>query len=386
VSTVHVVVPDGIDDPTQPSGGNAYDRRVCGGLEALGWRVVEHAVAGSWPEPDARACAGLARVVAGLDDGGVVLLDGLVATSAPDVLVPHAARLRLVVLVHLPLGTEGVGGGDGIGGGVTSVRWRERAVLCAATRVVTTSWWTRDWLLSTYGLQPDRVRVAHPGADRGVISSGTTTGGEFLCVATVAEHKGHDVLLEALADLADVQWRCTLAGSLTRDPVLASRLRDRAGEAGISGRLRFAGPLVPRRLEGAYAAADVVLVPSRTETYGMVVGEALAHGLPVIASDVGGVPEALRGPGAPGSVPEALAGLGDDTEAGRLVTLCDDTEAGLLVPPGDPAALAEALRRWLGGSSLRERLRRGAARRRDTLPSWVDTSARVSRALSEAAA
>ena len=104
MTAVHVVVPDGIDDPARPSGGNAYDRHVCRGLASLGWSVHEHAVPGCWPRPDAASSAALARVVQRIPDDAVVLLDGLVASTAPEVLVPQASRLRLVVLVHMPLG------------------------------------------------------------------------------------------------------------------------------------------------------------------------------------------------------------------------------------------------------------------------------------------
>ena len=51
MTEVHVIVPEGIDDPARPSGGNTYDRRVCRGLAALGWTVHEHAVPGAWPRP-----------------------------------------------------------------------------------------------------------------------------------------------------------------------------------------------------------------------------------------------------------------------------------------------------------------------------------------------
>ena len=100
---IDVVVPDGIDDPARPSGGNTYDRRICGGLTARGWRVREHAVSGSWPSPDAAAEEALGRVVRGIPDGAVVLVDGLIASTVPNVLVPEARRLALVVPVHMPL-------------------------------------------------------------------------------------------------------------------------------------------------------------------------------------------------------------------------------------------------------------------------------------------
>src|SRR5689334_22207722 len=104
--TVHFVVPDGIDDPERPSGGNIYDRRVRDGLPVAGWRVHEHPVAGFWATPDRAALAGLATLLDALPDGAVVLVDGLIATPARDVLLPEAERLRLVVLVHMPTGDE----------------------------------------------------------------------------------------------------------------------------------------------------------------------------------------------------------------------------------------------------------------------------------------
>src|SRR5450631_91881 len=135
MTTVHVVIPGGVDDPARPSGGNVYDRRICNGLAALGWGVHEHAVDGGWPWPDAEAHRALGRVIAELPDGAVVLIGGLIASTVPAVLVPHAERLVLVVLVHLPLG-------DGPPGHVAAdARSSECTVLAAATAVVTTSAW-----------------------------------------------------------------------------------------------------------------------------------------------------------------------------------------------------------------------------------------------------
>ena len=107
MTEVHVIVPEGIDDPARPSGGNTYDRRVCRGLAALGWSVREHAVPGDWPRPGPAGHAALARAVRRIPDGAVVLLDGLIASAGPEALVPQAGRLRQVVLVHMPLGHHG---------------------------------------------------------------------------------------------------------------------------------------------------------------------------------------------------------------------------------------------------------------------------------------
>src|SRR5436305_922520 len=149
-----MVVPEGIDDPARPSGGNTYDRQVSRGLSALGWSVHEHAVPGCWPRADAASFAALAGVVQLIPDDAVVVLDGLVASTAPEVLVPQARRLRLIVLVHMPLVHYPPDDDP------DDARGRERAVLSVADAVVTTSAWSRRRLLEHYGLAANRAHVA----------------------------------------------------------------------------------------------------------------------------------------------------------------------------------------------------------------------------------
>ena len=102
MTAVHVVVPDGIDDPTRPSGGNRYDRRLCRELNASGWDVRQLVVPGPWPHPDAAALSRLARAVGAVPDGGLVLIDGLIASGGGAVLVPESGRLRHVDQDHQP--------------------------------------------------------------------------------------------------------------------------------------------------------------------------------------------------------------------------------------------------------------------------------------------
>jgi glycosyltransferase involved in cell wall biosynthesis len=354
VTEVHVIVPEGIDDPERPSGGNTYDRRVCAGLAALGSVVYERPVAGAWPRPDASGHTALARAVERIPDGAVVLLDGLIACAAPEVLVPHACRVRQVVLVHMPLGHRPPDAEAG------AVRARERDVLAAAVAVVATSAWTRRRLGELYALPADRVHVAEPGVDEADLAPGSAAGGALLCVAAVTPDKGHDVLLGGLATAMDLPWRCACVGSLLRDAPFADGVRRRARAGGLGDRVRFPGPCTGAPLDGAYAAADLLVLASHAETYGMVVTEALARGLPVLATEVGGVPEAL-GHGA------------------------DGTRPGLLVAPGDSAALGAGLRAWLVDAELRGRLRRAARQRRASLCRWPATTAVVAGVLAGAA-
>ena len=308
VTRVEVVLPAGVYDPARPSGGNVYDRRVCNGLRSRGFEVREHLVDGPWPCPDEDAEEALGKVVSDLPEDAVVLVDGLLASVSPRVMVPAAQRLRLVVLVHMPFGEAPPGHV------VPDAPAGERAVLSAARAVVTTSAWTQGRLLSLYGLRPDRVCVAVPGADRGRVAPGTATGQQILCVAAVTQHKGYDLLLGALSALGELDWRCTCVGTLDRDPEFVDHVRCRAQADGIADRLVLTGPLGGAALDTAYASADVLVLASLAETYGMVVTEALAHGLPVIATAVGGVPEAL----------------GVDSVGRR---------PGVLVPPENPRAL-----------------------------------------------
>ena len=342
MTAVHFVVPDGIEDPARPSGGNAYDRHVSRGLDSLGWSVREHAAPGRWPQPDSEALCALAGVVQRIPDGAVALIDGLIASAAPEVLVPLAGRLRLVVVVHMPLGHRPAYDS------ADEIRARERAVLQAAAAVVTTSQWSARRLLRLYPLEPKRVHVAEPGVDTADLATGTAHGGEFLCVAAVRFEKGHDVLVDALLSMSEQSWWCRCVGSVDHDPGYVEDLRRRARGGGLGDRVAFPGPRAAVDLDRCYATADLMVLPSRAETYGMVLTEALARGLPIVATDVGGVTEAL--------------GYG-----------VDGIRPGLLIAPEDPAALAAALRRWLDDAELRGRLRRAARERRKSLCGWSTT-------------
>jgi glycosyltransferase involved in cell wall biosynthesis len=341
--TVHLVLPGGVDDPATPSGGNRYDRRVCDELQRC-WDVHEIAVAGAWPQPAPDAHAALSGALTGLPDGAVVLLDGLVGCAAPDVLAPHRERLRLVVLVHLPLGDE-TGLAAAAAAELTAL---ERRTVHAAAAVIATSDGAARRLIARHGLPPDRVRVAAPGVDPAPLAEPSAGGGRLLCVAAVTPRKGQDVLVEALSRCADLEWTCVCVGALDRAPAFARQLR--------GDRVQFVGTRVGTALDASYAAADLLVLPSRTETYGMVVTEALARGIPVLGTAVDGVPEAL------GRAP-------------------DGTLPGTLVPPDDPAALAAAVRDWLTGPELRSRWRTAARARRETLGGWDETARRVSEVL-----
>jgi glycosyltransferase involved in cell wall biosynthesis len=346
---VHVVAPEGFDNPGQPTGGNIYDRRVCAGLAGAGWDVLVTTVAGASPVPSPGARADLARIVAAIPGGETVLIDGLIASPAAAQLLPHTGRIRMTVLLHMPLATALDTRHD------AGVQRAEQAVLRAVTGVVVTSEWTRQQILTRYTIPARRVHVARPGVDR-VAAPARPVRGHLICVGALGRHKGQDLLVEALAGLGERDWHCVLAGSLDRDPDFVDQLQTRITRLGYGHRVLLTGVLTGAALSHAYTTADLLVAPSRSETYGMAVTEALAHGLPVIAAAVGGLPEALG-------------------------STADGTRPGQLVPPSDPAALAAALADWLGDERHRHRLRAAARKRRSTLHGWEQTTQEIANAL-----
>ncbi len=274
---VHVVVPEGIDDPTRPSGGNVYDRRARPGADPVG------VVGGGAPgHRHPGRCPGRCPGVAARRRGRAGRRAGR-RRSAQAVLA-EADRLRLVVLLHMPFGERDV-----------EASVAEGRVLTAATAVVTTSEWSRRWVRRPLrAARRAGVTSPRPGVDPADLADGKRAGGELLCVAAVTPDKGHDVLLAALAEVADLPWHLTCVGSLDRDRALvdAAAAAMRPSSASPTG---SPGPAHCRRARSTRPTPRPTCWcwPPARESWGMVVTESLARGLPVLATEVGGLPEAL---------------------------------------------------------------------------------------------
>jgi glycosyltransferase involved in cell wall biosynthesis len=325
MSDLYVVWPDAVDDPRRPSGGNVYDRELGAALEGLGVTVYQR--------PD----------LGGIPDGSDVLVDGLLGLADPESIAREQGRLHVLLLVHLPLSLAHPD--DPV------VAEREARALAAAAGVVTTSDWTRRWLLRRHPLRPARVRVAVPGTTPAPPATAEPQGRRLLCVGPLTAAKGQDVLVDALSGLRRPDWSCLLLGAADLDPAFTERLQDRITEAGIDDRVRLGGAVTRDQMSAAYDATDLLVVPSRLESYGMVITEALARGIPAVAADTGGVSEALA-----------------DGPLGR---------PGVLVPADDAPALQVALTRWLADDGHRRRLRTAARVRADDLPRWSQTAGSV---------
>ena len=313
---VHVLLPG---SPETPTGGFLYDRKMLHALRRADRLDGVLVVPGSWPEPAAATIALAQRLVAALPNGSALLVDGLAFSPLLEVFQAEAARLALYALVHHPLADE-----TGLRE-QTRIRLfdRERRALALVRGVVAASATTARRLSNDFGVAADRIRVVQPGID---VNGGRRAGAAgrrrlpavpvLLCVAILTPRKGQDVLLRALASLRRQPWRLQLVGQ-SRNRAYARHLRRQALALRLAERIDFAGAVPSAAMPAQYRAADAFVLPSFHEGFGIVLAEAAAFHLPIIASDVGAIPEAVAG------------------------------SRHCLVPPGDPRALARVIRRHL---------------------------------------
>jgi glycosyltransferase involved in cell wall biosynthesis len=338
------VVPGNLQSRT---GGYIYDRHIVDGLRAMHWDIDVQALDESFPMPTQSAVAHATEVFASLPSGTITLVDSLAFGAIPEIVERHRSRLRIVALVHLPLAAD-IGIDEEA---ATRFALAERRALAAASLVVVTGRATLP-LLADYHVSPSRVVVIEPGTDPAPLARGSSGPRlQLLSVATLNPGKGHSELLSALAAVPSRDWQLTCAGSLTRHPATVARIRALIQELRLKDHVSLVGELGPSALDESYDRSDVFVLATLRETYGMAVAEALAHGLPVVSTLTGAIPE--------------LVG----------------TDAGLLVTPGNVPELTEALSRLIGDAALRARLAAGARRMRASLPPWDDAIARMASAL-----
>lgn len=329
------------------TGGYAYDRQIISGLRAEGCDVGVLQLGAGFPWPDAATLRQAAEQVAAIPDGRIVVADGLALGVIPDIVALHAQRLHWVALVHHPLALE-----TGLNEAQRQQLFdSEQRALAAARQVIVTSVSTAR-ALDGYGVPAARIHVVEPGTHLPPLATGSHDGGlSLLCVATLTPRKGHQVLIDALAGLQDRAWTLHCVGSLARDADTVRSLRVAIAAQGLSDRVHLHGEVDDAALAAHYAQADVFVLPSFHEGYGMVLAEALAHGLPIVSTQAGAIP---------GTVP---------------------LEAGLLLPPGNVQALRAALARLMDEAGLRASLATGAQAARARLPSWAQAVSLFAEAL-----
>ncbi|MBT2520783.1 glycosyltransferase family 4 protein [Arthrobacter sp. ISL-28] len=337
-AAIRLLVPGNI---RHNSGGNVYNASLADALTRLGVRVDVEPVDGIWPvgssEERRRLASLLKPGTARPDQGTVTIVDGLVASGAPEALETAAAEgERPWVLLHMPL--------------LDHPELEIRA-LGAAAGVICTSGSAAAEITQRHGLA--RVHVALPGTDQADLAEGPEPP-HLISVAALLPNKDQLILLGALAQVTDLPWTAALIGSDEADRDYARDVRAALREYGLEGRVRLAGQLTGQALEAEWHAANLSLLVSKVEAFGMAVTESLAHGVPVVVRTGTGAVEALK-LGAPAGDESLLPGAA-------------------VVLDRDPAPLAATLRAWLTTPELQTEWRQAALAGRELLPGWDSTA------------
>lgn len=349
--TLTLLVPGGL---TRCSGRYRYDRQIVQGLRALGWKVDVTMMDGSFPNPSQDALDEVDRVLAGHRDGAMVLVDGLVLGAAPEQIERVAHRLTVVGLVHHLLANE-----TGLDPETAAVvAEREGQALRAATGLLATSFGIGR-AIAACGVPRESIAIVTPGTDPAPRAEGSrsrpgakrSTPVELLCVGSLIPRKGHDVLFDAVAELRLLSWHLTCVGSDTLAPDHVAALREQIDISGIVDGVTLAGELDDPKLEQAFQKADVFVLATRHEGYGMAVAEALARGIPVVSTMAGAIPE--------------LVGF----------------DGGSIVPIADADAFAAALEPIVSDHAKRAEIAAGALAQGATLPRWADAARAASDAI-----
>ncbi|MEL7164835.1 MAG: glycosyltransferase family 4 protein [Pseudomonadota bacterium] len=324
-------------DKDRRTGGFIYEARVLDALNAMGCATQHLQLPAGFPDPTDTEMALCLRALSAVPAGTPIILDGLVFGAIdPEGLAQVQAPV--IAMIHHPLGLE-----TGIGAARAAfLRQNEAAALRHAAHVIVPSPETARVLAADFGADPARITCVPPGFDRPRVARAPVDPPLILSVGLLAPRKGHDVLIDALAQLADLPWQAQIAGK-AHDPDYAAQLRAQVEDRDLQGRVAFAGEVGPDALTDMMNAATIFALATRYEGYGMVLSEAMLFGLPVVTCDAGAVAQTVG-------------------------------DAAMLVPPDDADAFAAALRRLLtdpaAATALTDRARAKAA----TLPTWQDAA------------
>lgn len=325
-----------------PTGGYAYDRRLLAEWQKAGIDARHLALPGSFPNPTDSDMAATGHALLTADWNAVLLIDGLAYGTFPEGAAAGLAG-RVVVLCHHPLGLEA---------GLTPERSaeliaRETAALRYAAHVIVTSAATKRLLVADFAVEADRITVAEPGTDPAprAVSASPGSAIRLLAVGSIVPRKGYDILVEALSTLDHLPWTLEIIGAEDRAPLVAAALKRQITNAGLHGRIALHSGLSDAEVTAAYGHADLFLMPSLFEGYGMALTEAWARGLPIICTTGGAAAE---------TVPDTVA---------------------LKVAPGKAGDLARAIHYLVTNETARQQRADTAWATSGGLPHWTDTAA-----------
>ena len=324
------------------TGGYAYARAILARMPDCQIRLQHVPLEGSFPHPTRSHLDDCAQALQALTPALPTIVDGLAFGTFPSAVMERINHLRLIALVHHPLSLE-----RGLSRQRRDELFRtERDALAQAAAVITTSDYTARELVDDFGVGATKITVAEPGTSPAARAIGTGAPVQILSVGSLVPRKGYPVLINALAPLRALAWHLTIVGA-PRDQQEAAKIEALIGRHGLTAKITLAGEVSLADLNALYQRADLFVMASHHEGYGMVLGEAMARGLAIVTTRAGAASE---------TVPDQVA---------------------IKVMPGDADALTGAISTMLVDEPQRRALADASWTCGQALPDWQETAARI---------
>ncbi|UJW87633.1 glycosyltransferase family 4 protein [Devosia sp. SL43] len=335
-------------DATQKTGGYIYEYELLQALRRSG-RTMHHLELGAgFPNPSADETAAAIAAMAALPPDMPLIIDGLVYGSI-DTAGLRTVAAPIIAMIHHPLGLE-----TGLAPAPAQfLLEREADNLQLAQAVLVPSPHTARILVQQFNVPDGKITVAPPGFRAADPEHRPQSPPLILSVGILAERKGHDVLVAALGRIRELDWQAAIVGK-THDASVERALRRQIADLGLEDRIILSGLLSDEAVIEHYRQATLFALATRYEGYGIVLGEAMLHGLPIVTCNTGAVPDTVA------------------------------KGAGILVAVDDVDGFAQALRLVLTQTPVRQEMSRLSAQAGRQLNSWNETEPIVSHVLDQA--
>lgn len=328
-------------DINLPTGGYRYDKAILEQWKNAGIEYELISLEGNYPFPSEEEKLLAMKQVNGLASADIAVIDGLAGGVLPEFIKNLSAHMPVVSLLHHPLCLE-----NGLEYETAkALEVSEQESLKSVSHVITTSDETRYMVNTLFGIPLEEISSVLPGVNRERMAIGSGRPQKnLLCVGSIIERKGHKTLIQALSHLSHLNWHLDCVGAMDFDVELAQEIKALITKHELTDRVTLHGSVTDEAVSEAYHKADLFVLPSLYEGYGMVYAEAIVRGLPVIGTTAGAIPD---------TVPETC---------------------GMLVEPGNSKALAKAIEEMLSSAEVLESYKQGAIKAEPSFPTWQQSA------------
>ncbi|HEX2933974.1 MAG TPA: glycosyltransferase family 4 protein [Bacteroidales bacterium] len=283
---LHFLIPGDIDTLASCY---IYDKRLIEGLKKKGHAVEVHRLSDDFPFPSDESIIQFTKTIRQIPKGETVIIDSLALGVIPAVLKELSITNPIIGLMHLPLSVDP----NYSAYQRTLITKPEMEALGYVGKFIVSSLYTQETLINL-GIDENKINLVTPGIDDVPQKKNyPERPSKLLSIANMCRSKDHSLLVRALTALKDKDWELHCYGNLDWDRNYLADFQALIRKNNLQKKILVHGTISGKELSDAYLEADLFVHPSDFETYGMAMVEALAHGLPVVASTGGGIQKTI---------------------------------------------------------------------------------------------